>query len=441
MAQERHGNGGWDIVAGRPASPTGEWYCKSVAGAAGVPAPGRRLDPCALRLHKAPMNDAETGGRPGASGAAGSAAGEAASGPATASSRVLAALSGSADGSPSAPSRARPPVWIMRQAGRYLPEYQELRARHGFVEMCSEPDLAFEISMQPRRRFELDAVIVFYDILFLAEAMGAPLEYNDRGPVFLEPLRDAESIRRLRPFDPQAGTPAVLETLRRLRAELPFDVAVLGFAGAPFTMAAYLVEGDFRRSGEQIKRMMYAAPETLRELLDALTVATVAYLRAQIEAGAGAVQLFDTWAGLLSPADYAEFALPFTRRVFAALDAPAILYVNGCAHLVDAMAASGASALSLDWRVDLAAERERLGPGIGLQGNLDPSALFAPPDVVSDRVRAILDAMRGDPRYVFNLGHGILPQTPIESVEALVETVREFRPHRISGIAEGSDGT
>ncbi len=322
----------------------------------------------------------------------------------------------------------RPPIWIMRQAGRYLPEYQEVRKSHSFVEMCSQPDLAFEISMQPHRRFGLDAVICFYDILFLAEAMGAPLEYTDKGPVFLEPLRAQPDVEALATPDPKGHTAPILETLGRLRAELDDEIAVLGFAGAPFTMAAYLVEGDFRRSGEHIKRMMYTEPDALRLLLDKLTDATAEYMVAQVDAGASAVQLFDTWAGLLSPADYAEFALPYQKRIFDAIrertGAPTILYINGCAHLIDGMVASGSSALSLDWRVDLGDVRARVGDELVLQGNLDPSTLFASPEVAAERTREILESRRGDPAYIFNLGHGILPKTPVESVQAVIETVK-----------------
>ena len=325
-------------------------------------------------------------------------------------------------------NRGRPPLWIMRQAGRYLPEYQELRAQHSFVEMCSTPELAVEVSLQPWRRFAMDAVVVFYDILFLAEAMGAPLEFTDKGPIFRRPLRDLDDVRRLRVPDPREHTGAVLETIRRVRDEIPAETAVLGFAGAPFTVAAYLVEGDFRRSGERIKRMMYEEPETLRELLEAITQATGTYLSAQVDAGADAVQLFDTWAGLLSPEDYRSVALPHQRAVFSALpeETPSILYLNGSAHLLDAMASSGARVLSLDWRVELAEVRRRLGPEIGLQGNLDPAMLFAPVPEVKRRVGELLESLRDDPSYIFNLGHGILPQIPVASVEALVETVQAF---------------
>jgi uroporphyrinogen decarboxylase len=319
----------------------------------------------------------------------------------------------------------------MRQAGRYLPEYRELRKKHSFKEMCSVPDLAVEVSLQPYRRFALDAVIVFYDILFLAEAMGAPLEFTESGPVFRNPVRSIQDIDLLHAPDlasrePGKGTGAILESLRRLRAELPRSVAVLGFAGAPFTVASYLVEGGFERTGDRMKRLLHESPRTAALLLERVTEATCAYAAAQVEAGADAVQLFDTWAGLLGPEDFREHALRYERPVMeriAEAGAPGILYINGSWHLLDEMAASGAAVLSLDWRRPLPEARTRLGRGFALQGNLDPAALFAPPAEVRRRAGLLLDGMAGDPGFIVNLGHGILPETPTESVEALVEAV------------------
>ncbi|HVR73933.1 MAG TPA: uroporphyrinogen decarboxylase [Planctomycetota bacterium] len=326
---------------------------------------------------------------------------------------------------------SRPPVWIMRQAGRYLPEYQALRQKHSFVEMCSVPELAVEVSLQPLRRFPLDAAIVFYDILFLPEAMGASLEFRETGPVFTRPLANEADIEALHEPDLTArgagkGTGAVLESLKMLRAEVPGPTAVLGFAGAPFTLASYLVEGSFQRSGDRIKRLLHEDPALVHRLLERLARSTGEYLAAQVEAGADAVQLFDTWAGLLGPDDFREFALPYEKAVLervASAGAPSILYVNGCSHILEDMARSGAGVLSLDWRQPLREARRRLGQGIGLQGNLDPSALFASPDDVKRKAGRMLDGLRGDAAYIVNLGHGILPETPIASVEAFVETV------------------
>ncbi|MBN1442406.1 MAG: uroporphyrinogen decarboxylase [Planctomycetes bacterium] len=325
--------------------------------------------------------------------------------------------------------RGRPPVWLLRQAGRYMPRYQELRGRHSFEEMCTRPDLAFEVSLQPWREFGMDAVIVFYDILFILKAMGAPLEYTDRGPVFHRPVREPADVRALRLPEPGAGSQPVAETLRMLRRELGDRTALLGFAGAPFTLASYLVEGEFRRSGDRIRRMMHSDPETLEELLEMLADATIDHLERQVAAGADAVQLFDTWAGLLGAEDYARFALRGQTRIFEALrplGVPTILYVNGSSHLLELMARSGARVLSVDWRVSLPEARRRVGPGVALQGNLDPAALFSPPRAVREMTRALLESVAGDPAYICNLGHGILPETPVESVRAFVETAMGF---------------
>ena len=324
----------------------------------------------------------------------------------------------------------------MRQAGRYLPEYQEVKSRHTFVEMCSQPELAVEVSLQPLRRYGFDAVIVFYDILYILEAMGAPLEFQPNGPVFHNPVSTIEEIRALHSPDlldatPGKGTGAILASLRELRRVVPEDKAVLGFAGAPFTLAAYLIEGSFGRSGERIRRLLHQDPAAVHLLLERLAGFTGDYLCAQLDAGASAVQLFDTWAGLLSPEDFREFALPYQKVVFARLaerNALSLLYINGSAHLLDDLPQCGARALSLDWRQSVAAARERFGTTVGLQGNLDPAVLFAGPDEVRRRTLALLESMRGDPAYVFNLGHGIHRETPVESVAALVETVQSFTP-------------
>jgi uroporphyrinogen decarboxylase len=322
----------------------------------------------------------------------------------------------------------------MRQAGRYLPEYQAVKKDHGFVEMCTRPDLAAEISLQPYRRFGFDAVIVFYDILFLVEAMGAPLEFRPEGPVFRRSVRTLADVEALHDPDilevePGKGTGAVLQTLRELRSALPSEVALLGFAGAPFTLASYVVEGSFGRNGDRIRRLLYEEPATAHRLLERLSGFTAEYLLAQAAAGASAVQLFDTWAGLLAPQEYREFALPYQKAIFSKLaekDVPTILYVNGSAHVLDELSESGARVLSLDWRQSLAAARERLGSAVGLQGNLDPAALFATPEQVRAGTQGVLESLRGDPGFIFNLGHGIGRETPLESVEALVQTVRDF---------------
>lgn len=326
-------------------------------------------------------------------------------------------------------NRARPPVWIMRQAGRYLPEYRALRAQHSFVTLCETPELAVEVSLLPHRLLAVDAVIVFYDILLPLERMGAPLEFTDEGPVFREPIRSLEAVRRLSPLDPKRAGLGILESLARLKAHLGKATPVLGFAGAPFTLAAYLIEGDLGKGGEGIRRALHRDPAMVHALLGTLADATSGYLAAQIDAGADAVQLFDTWAGLLSPADYREFALPYQKRVFETLGdrAPRILYVNGSWHVLEEMGRAGADVVSVDWRGDLATARRVLGEGVALQGNFDPAALFAPPERVRATTLALLESRRGDPAHIVNLGHGVWPDTPVESVRAFVETVQSFR--------------
>jgi uroporphyrinogen decarboxylase len=327
-------------------------------------------------------------------------------------------------------NRGRPAVWIMRQAGRYLPEYRALRAAHPFKELCEDPALATEVSLLPHRILDVDAVIVFYDILIPLERMGAPLEFTEGGPVFTAPLSSERDLQTLRTLEPRRDTPAILETIGRLKRALGGEKPVLGFAGGPFTLAAYLIEGELGKGGEGIRRAVHRSPEFVHRLLERLADAVQVYLAAQIEAGADLVQLFDTWAGLLGPEEYRRFALPYQKRVLSGLPggAPRILYVNGGDHLLEEMAQAGAEVLSLDWRGDLSRARARLGPQLAFQGNLDPAALFAPPETVRERVRALLESRRGDPAYIVNLGHGILPDTPVESARAMVEAVHGYQP-------------
>ena len=318
----------------------------------------------------------------------------------------------------------------MRQAGRYLPAYRAIRQQHSFIEMCETPEIAFEISRLPLEEFDLDAIIVFYDILIPLRAMGAPLDYTEEGPVFAQPIRDEKALGSLHDIDPERDAASLLETLAQLRQSVGDAKAVLGFAGAPFTLASYLIEGRVGGRGvETVLRSLYARPAFFHQLLDRLADMTTVYLRAQLDAGADAVQLFDTWAGRLGVEEYREFALPYHQRIFRELGADkatgrSILFVRDGVHLVEEMALSGASAVSVDWRVPLADARRRVGPGVAVQGNLDPAALFGPVAEVERRTTAILEDRRDDPSYIFNLGHGVLPETPVESVRALVETVK-----------------
>ena len=322
----------------------------------------------------------------------------------------------------------RPPVWLMRQAGRYLPEYREVRRKASFLELCRSADLAAEVSLQPFRRFATDAVIFFSDILVPAEAMGAKVEFGDAGPSLPEPVRSAADVDRLARFDPAERIPYTGAILRRLVGEVGDRAAVLGFCGAPWTLASYLVEGGGSKSFAVIKSMMTRDADALRGLLDLAADVASDVLSYQIASGAAAVQLFDTWAGELSAEDYREWALPAAARAIAGIRRgaePVILYVNGSSHLLESMAYSGADVLSIDWRTSLADARRRL-PGTPLQGNLDPAALGGTPEDVRRRTRAML-AQTGGAAHVANLGHGVLPSARLECVEAFVDAVRMMR--------------
>jgi uroporphyrinogen decarboxylase len=318
-------------------------------------------------------------------------------------------------------------VWMMRQAGRYLPEYRELRAKHPFLEVCKTPDLAVEVSLQPFRRLGVDAIIVFSDILIPAEAMGVPLELGDAGPHLLEPVRSAEAVHKLRLFDPETETGFLTEAIRRLVRTVGSDVPVLGFAGAPWTMACYMVEGRTKEGFATVKSFLHFEPAVFREMLHRIAQATIGYLKAQIAAGATAIQLFDTWCGELALAEYREFALPAVEEIIAGVRglAPVIYYTKASHHLMEAIAKCGADVLSVDWRVNLAELRARLGPKIALQGNLDPAILFGPAENVVGSTKNILKQLGGK-GHLLNLGHGILPNTPVEAAQLFIRTAQEF---------------
>ena len=320
----------------------------------------------------------------------------------------------------------RAPAWMMRQAGRYLPEYREVRRRVSFIELCRDADLAAEVSLQPFRRFAPDGVIFFSDILVPVQAMGVKVEFDKNGPRLSHPIRTGDDVLRLRRFDPAADLRFTGEILKRLRGEVGDSAAIIGFAGAPWTLACYLVEGTSSKSFAPIKQMMGWGQRTLEGLLNLLADVVADVLSFQIASGAQVVQVFDTWAGELSREDYRRWALPAVTRAIAGIRRsaqPVILYVNGCSHLLEAMNESGADVLSVDWRLPLVEARQRL-PQRPLQGNLDPGALLSPTRDVRRRVQAML-AETGGIAHVVNLGHGVLPQTPIESAEAFFEAARE----------------
>src|SRR6266700_2064239 len=317
----------------------------------------------------------------------------------------------------------RVPVWMMRQAGRYLPEYREIRAKHAFLEVCKTPQLAVEVSIQPFRRLGVDAVIVFSDILIPAEAMGLQLEIGDAGPVVPNPVRSKTDVDRLKIFDPEKDTGFLPEAIRRIVKSVGPEVPVLGFAGAPWTLACYMVEGKTNEGFATVKGFLYREPKIFRGLLHRIAQATIPYLKAQISAGATAVQLFDTWCGELNLQDYEDFALPAVQEIIASLggSVPVIYYTKASQHLLPATARSGANVLSVDWRVDLLEIRNAMGPKMALQGNVDPAVLLGTPE----KIRAVtLGAMAslGGEGHILNLGHGILQHTPVENAQLFIET-------------------
>lgn len=330
----------------------------------------------------------------------------------------------------------RTPVWFMRQAGRALPEYRAVRARHSLLEICAQPELAVEVTLQPVRRLGVDAAILFADILLPLIPMGVELEFAPgEGPVIHTPLRGAAELARLRPLQAEADLPAVLETVRGVRAALPPEVALIGFAGAPFTLACYLIEGGGSRDFARARALMYGEPGLWHRLLERLAAAVADYLTAQVRAGAQVVQLFDSWAGALAPDDYREFVQPHSAAVLAAVaaaGAPSIHFGTGTAMLLEAMRDAGGDVIGVDWRVPLDQAWDRLGPGVAVQGNLDPAALLAPLPALEQQVRRVLDQAGGRPGHIFNLGHGVLPQTPPEALAAVVEWVHAAAPQAVA---------
>lgn len=314
----------------------------------------------------------------------------------------------------------------MRQAGRYLPEYRKLRENIGFLEFTKTPELATEATLQPIRRFDLDAAILFADIMTPVEGMGIGLEF-DAGPRIPEPIRNASAVDRLRVGDPEESVPHTLETVRRVAAELPPSVPLIGFAGAPFTVFCYVVEGHGSRSFARARAFLRSDPEAAGRLLDLLADTTIAYLRAQAGAGARALMLFDSWIGLLSAETFASVAAPRVTRILRALrplELPLIYFPNQGGHLLAQVRQMPADVVGIDWRVSLSSAREALGPDVTLQGNLDPSLLFAPRQTLADGIDAVLDDA-GDGRHVFNLGHGIDKETDPDAVAYLVDRVHE----------------
>jgi len=321
------------------------------------------------------------------------------------------------------------PVWLMRQAGRYLPEYNATRARAGsFLALARNPELCAEVALQPLERFALDAAIVFSDILTIPDAMGLGLSFGEgEGPRFQHPLRDEASIRRLAAPDPSAELRYVLDAVRVTRQALGERVPLIGFSGSPFTLACYMVEGRGSDDWRTLKTMLHARPDLLQRILEVNARAVSDYLNAQIDAGAQAVMIFDTWGGTLAHDDYEPFSLAYSKKVLDAVRrVPRILFTKGGNPWLAEMMESGADAIGLDWTSDPREARRIAGGRAALQGNLDPAALFAPAAQVRTLARQVVDAFGPAPGYVFNLGHGILPGTPVDSVAALVDEVRTY---------------
>lgn len=323
------------------------------------------------------------------------------------------------------------PIWIMRQAGRYLPQYHTVRSTCTFLELCKSPDKAAEVTIQPIDFLDVDAAILFSDILVPLEKMGAPLEFQEkRGPVFPNPIRDQKAVDKLGIPDPEDDLGYVMDTIRILTKELKDRVPLIGFSGAPFTLATYLIEGGSSKNFLNTKRMIYEAPELYKALLDKITDCTIEYLKGQAAAGVQALQIFDSWAGILAPCDFEVAGIPYVRRIIAALkevtDIPIIYFANNGATLLDQSLTSGADVLGLDWRVNLDDVIRMVEGKVSLQGNMDPLALFLPADKLEQRITKVLEQAKGARGHIFNLGHGIVPETDPEKAKLAVRLVHEI---------------
>lgn len=331
----------------------------------------------------------------------------------------------------------RTPVWMMRQAGRYLPEYRQVREQAGsFLNLCTNPELACEVTLQPLRRFKFDAAILFSDILTIPDAMGLGLYFSEgEGPQFKSPIKTAADINNLPIPDPHAELKYVIDAVSLIRKSLAGSVPLIGFSGSPWTLATYMVEGGSSKSFQKVKSLMYEQPALTHILLDKLAQSVAAYLNAQIAAGAQAVMVFDTWGGMLSTEDYNEFSLNYAKQVKALLNdgpnsekIPSILFTKGGGLWLESMADSGYDALGLDWQTDIHNARTRVGHKVALQGNMDPVTLYANPEVITEKVKIVLEKYGKGSGHVFNLGHGILPDINPEHVKAMVDAVHTYSP-------------
>ncbi|MFL2434355.1 MAG: uroporphyrinogen decarboxylase [Vicinamibacterales bacterium] len=323
------------------------------------------------------------------------------------------------------------PVWFMRQAGRYMAEYRAIRKQYTLLEICKQPELAAEVTLQPVNKLEIDAAILFSDLLLPLEPMGIPFDFiKGEGPVIHKPIRSNADIKALRTFESRDSLAHVLETITILSHELKDRVPLIGFAGAPFTLASYAIEGGPSKNYERTKTLMYTEPSAWHHLATFLAQSISDYLVAQIEAGVQAVQLFDSWIGALSPSDYQEFALPHTQHILetvASTGVPTLHFGTGTSTLLNVMAQAGGDVLGVDWRLPLDEAWTRIGPNHAIQGNLDPTLLFGPVERIQAGAKDVLDRAAGRPGHIFNLGHGILPTTPVEHVQELARFVHQYR--------------
>jgi uroporphyrinogen decarboxylase len=322
----------------------------------------------------------------------------------------------------------RTPIWVMRQAGRYLPEYRAVRAKADFLTMCETPELAAEVTLQPVDLIGVDAAIIFSDILVVPQAMGMHLEMHEgRGPVFPEPVRTESAVKALRNVDPTSDLKYVLDAISLVKKELAGRVPLIGFSGSPWTLLAYMVEGQGSKSFSEVKRLIYGNPELAHTMLGKVADAVSDYLGAQIEAGVDAIQIFDTWGGILTPEDYQTFSLGYIKRILSRFDrndTPAIVFSKGVHTSFQSLADCGADVVGLDWNVNIGDVRKEIGDRVALQGNMDPTVLYAPPERIEAEAKKVLESFGTGTGHIFNLGHGILPDVPPENLKTLVQYVK-----------------
>jgi uroporphyrinogen decarboxylase len=321
------------------------------------------------------------------------------------------------------------PIWLMRQAGRYMKEYRALRKKYSFLEMCKNPEVSAQVTLQPLDKFKLDAAIIFSDILIPLEPMGVEFEFaKGEGPVFHRPVREMKDVERLKIIEPEEEIPFLMESIRIVRRELEGKIPLIGFSGAPFTLASYMIEGGHSRNYTLTKGLMYQNRPAWNLLMEKVSEVLIRYLNAQVRAGVQALQVFDSWVGCLTPGDYEEYALPYSKRVMDGVNksVPLIHFATSSSTLLERMKQAGGNVIGVDWRVNLGEAWARIGYDVGIQGNLDPVVLLGPVNLIKKEVKRILDQAEGRPGHIFNLGHGILPNTPVDHVAALVDMVHEY---------------